>query len=132
MSTVLEKAWNDPQLAIERISAGLEWPEIEHLRSLLELPLSRLGELLQIPPATMTRRRQQGRFDQQESDRIMRFARLWFIACESVGGVEGARSWLMREQFGLRGAIPLELARTEVGAREVEALLRRIHYGVLA
>jgi putative toxin-antitoxin system antitoxin component (TIGR02293 family) len=132
MKTVLEQAWNNPELAIARINAGLEWPEVEHLGALLDLPLSRLCELLQIPQATMTRRRQQGRFDQQESDRIMRFARLWFLACEAVGGPEGARSWLTREQYGLRGAMPLELARTEVGAREVEALLQRIHFGILA
>ena len=31
---------------------------------------------------------------------------------------------------GLGGAIPLEYAETEVGAREVENLLGRIEYGV--
>ncbi|WP_082407641.1 MbcA/ParS/Xre antitoxin family protein [Verrucomicrobium spinosum] len=35
-------------------------------------------------------------------------------------------------QTGLGGAIPLDYARTEVGAREVEALLTRIEHGVYA
>ena len=41
-----------------------------------------------------------------------------------------ARQWLNAPQFGLGGAIPLEYAGTEVGAREVEDLLGRIEYGV--
>ena len=51
-------------------------------------------------------------------------------AVEVFGGIEQARQWLSSPQFGLGGAIPLEYARTEVGAREVENLLGRIGYGV--
>ena len=45
---------------------------------------------------------------------------------------DGAREWLKAPQFGLSGAVPLEYARTEAGARAVEDLVRRIDYGVLA
>ena len=96
------------------------------------MPISRLTELLQIPTATMARRKTQGRFTVDESERIVRLARLWFLACQAVGGPSGARSWLGRPQHGLKGRVPLELARLEVGARTVETLLHRIHYGVLA
>ena len=40
------------------------------------------------------------------------------------------RRWLTSRQFGLGGAVPLEYAETEVGAREVEDLLGRIEHGV--
>lgn len=46
------------------------------------------------------------------------------------GDQDDARTWLRRPQWGLGGAIPLEYARTDPGAREVEALLDRIEYGV--
>ena len=41
-----------------------------------------------------------------------------------------ARQWLTSPQYGLGGAVPLEYAETEVGAREVEDLLGRIEHGV--
>lgn len=131
MSSTLQAAVEDPTEAIEMVTAGLQWPDAQQLAKWLEVPVSQLGNLLQISPATMTRRRK-GRFDPAESDRIVRFARLWALACDAVGGPAGARSWLKRPQYGLRSAVPLEVARTEVGAREVEALLRRILYGALA
>jgi putative toxin-antitoxin system antitoxin component (TIGR02293 family) len=130
--TTLETVATDATAAEAKIVAGLAWSEAEHLAALLEIPCSRLAELLQIPPATMARRRGQGHFAVDESERIVRLARLWFLASEAVGGPSGARSWLQRPQFGLDGRIPLKVARLEVGARQVEALLQRIHHGTLA
>jgi putative toxin-antitoxin system antitoxin component (TIGR02293 family) len=94
--------------------------------------LERLASLIGIPPATFYRRRRAGRFSKQESDRLMRFARLWWLACDVFEAEDGARAWLKAPQFGLGGTIPLEYAATEAGARQVEDLLRRIDYGVLA
>ncbi|MDB6095015.1 MAG: hypothetical protein JWM32_2577 [Verrucomicrobia bacterium] len=130
--TNLETVVHDAGKAERQIVAGLEWAEADHLAEWLEMPISRLAELLQIPAATMTRRKAQGRFAVDESERIVRLARLWFMACEAVGGPPGARSWLKRSQFGLANRVPVEVARLEVGARTVENLLQRIHYGVLA
>ena len=72
--------------------AGIGWSEAEHLAGLLDVAISRLAEVLQIPPTTMARRKTQGRFPVEESEKIVRFARWWFIACEAVGGPAGARS----------------------------------------
>jgi putative toxin-antitoxin system antitoxin component (TIGR02293 family) len=130
--TTLETVATDAVQAEQQIVSGLEWAEAAHLAELLEVPISRLAELLQIPAATMARRKTQGRFTVDESEKIVRFARLWFLACQAVGGPAGARSWLKRAQHGLNGRVPLEVARLEVGARTVETLLQRIHYGVLA
>jgi uncharacterized protein (DUF2384 family) len=44
--------------------------------------------------------------------------------------VNKARVWLKFPQRGLGGAVPLDYAETEVGAREVDNLLGRIDYGV--
>jgi putative toxin-antitoxin system antitoxin component (TIGR02293 family) len=93
--------------------------------------MKRLAEILQIPPATMQRRKESGRFSVEESERVVRIARLWFLANQTVGGPTGARSWLTRGQFGLGGRMPLDVARLEVGARSIETLLHRIRYNVL-
>ena len=51
-------------------------------------------------------------------------------ALEVFESEEPARSWLNSPQVGLGGAVPLDYAETELGAREVEDLLSRIEYGV--
>lgn len=110
---------------------GLPWRDAERLAAVLDIPLERLASLLDIPPATFFRRRRARRFTRQESDRLMRFVRLWWLACDVFDGEEGARSWLKTAQFGLEGQDPLEYAATETGAREVEDLIRRIDYGLV-
>lgn len=118
--------------AVALVERGLPWANVEALASALGVTLERLASLLDIPPATFYRRKKARRLSRQESDRLMRFARLWWLARDVLENEAGARSWLTRPQFGLAGAVPVEHARTETGAREVEDLLWRIEYGVLA
>ena len=118
--------------AVALIERGLPWANVEALADALDVTLDRLAALLDIPPATFYRRKKARRLARRESDRLMRFARLWWLARSVFENEDGARSWLTAPQFALRGAVPLEYAGTETGAREVEDLLRRIEYGVLA
>ena len=87
---------------------------------------SRLG----ISKATLHRRKTRGWLGPSESERVVRFARLMRKAAKVFGGSDEARQWLNSPQFGLGGAVPLDYAETEIGAREVENLLGRIEYGV--
>jgi putative toxin-antitoxin system antitoxin component (TIGR02293 family) len=113
------------------IEAGLRWSSIERLGRALALPLAQLAELVRIPPRTLTRRRTEGRFDAHESERLVRLARLADLAVELFeGDLPAARRWLALPQPALGGRTPLELSRTEVGAREVEALLGRLEHGI--
>lgn len=68
--------------------------------------------------------------DAQTSDRLYRLSKIIAIAEEALEGTANARNWLKRAQPGLGGRIPLDLLATQAGADEVEALLRRIDYGV--
>ena len=79
---------------------------------------------------TLHRRKIEGRLDAVESERVLRFARLMGKAINVFGSENNAREWLNKAQFGLGGAVPLDYAETEIGAREVENLLGRIEYGV--
>jgi putative toxin-antitoxin system antitoxin component (TIGR02293 family) len=89
--------------------------------------------LVQIADATLARRRRAGRLDPVESDRLLRMARIFDLATTTFDGdTAEARGWLSRPQRVLGGAVPEELATTEVGAQEVERALLRIEHGVFA
>ena len=119
-----------PSKLIQSLKAGLPVQELDELRGYLDLPMERLAPMLGISKATLHRRKISGRLDPAESDRVVRFARLLGQAVEVLESVANARLWLTAPQTGLGGAVPLEYAETEVGAREVEDLLTRIEYGV--
>jgi putative toxin-antitoxin system antitoxin component (TIGR02293 family) len=115
---------------VEAIEEGLAVEELEVLRAGLDLPMEKLVSRLGISKATLHRRKRTGRLGPEESDRVLRFARLMGRAVEVFETKENARRWLSSPQAGLGGAVPLDYAETELGAREVEDLLGRIEYGV--
>jgi putative toxin-antitoxin system antitoxin component (TIGR02293 family) len=119
-----------PDQLIHAIDRGLPVRELEELRMSLDLPMDKFAPRLGISLATLQRRKQQGRLDPGESDRVLRFARLMGMAVAVFGDKKDARDWLNSPQFGLGGAVPLDYAKSEVGAREVENLLGRIEHGV--
>ena len=119
-----------PSMLVKSLKAGLDVQELDNLRTSLDLPMDTLVPMLGMSKATLHRRKATGRLDPAESDRVVRFARIMGKAVEVLESAANARKWLMTSQFGLGGAVPLEYASTEVGAREVEDLLGRIEYGV--
>lgn len=119
-----------PAKLIEELHAGLPVWELHDLQTSLDVPMEKLVPMLGISKATLHRRKAEGRLGSAESDRVVRFARLMGKAVEVFETEENARQWLTSAQFGLGGAVPLEYAETEVGAREVEELLGRIEHGV--
>lgn len=119
-----------PSKLIEILRGGLPVQELDDLQASLDVPMDKLFPMLGISKATLHRRKAEGRLDQAESDRVVRFAKLMGKAIEVMESEEDARQWLTSPQFGLGGAVPLEYAETEVGAREVENLLGRIEHGV--
>jgi putative toxin-antitoxin system antitoxin component (TIGR02293 family) len=119
-----------PSALIKALEAGLPVRELDELRGQLDLPMEKLAPMLSISKATLHRRKAAGRLDVAESDRVVRYARLLGKAASVMESVGNGRCWLAAPQVGLGGAVPLEYAQTEFGAREVENLLGRIEYGV--
>jgi putative toxin-antitoxin system antitoxin component (TIGR02293 family) len=119
-----------PSKLVEALRLGLPVQELMDLQASLKVPMEKLVPRLGISKATLHRRKATGRLDPAESDRVVRFARLMGKAVEVLESDDNARQWLTSPQFGLGGAVPLDYADTEVGAREVEDLLGRIEYGV--
>ncbi len=115
---------------IGAVQAGLPFAEVEALRAGLDLSLEKLAPKLGLSKATLHRRKLEGRLTPTESDHVMRYARLLGQAVQVLESEDAARRWLGHAQYGLGGAIPLDYAETEAGAREVENVLGRIEYGV--
>lgn len=115
---------------IGRIHAGLSFRAVQNLQKALDLPMEKLASVLGMSRATLHRRKTQGKIDKEESEKLVRYQRLLEKAGDVFGDKKSAREWLTHEQAGLGNAVPLEFAKTEIGAREVENLLGRIEYGV--
>lgn len=95
------------------------------------LPVAQVTGILRIPSRTWTRRREQGRLSRDESDRLLRLARLFGSAIGLFDGdVAAARQWLSKPRRALGGAVPLDLAGTDIGTEAVERLIRQIEHGV--
>ena len=127
--TVRAKAKHPTEL-IRRIQQGLRFRELETLQDSIDMPFEQLAAKLSISRSTLQRRKAAGRLSPDESDKVLRFSRLLRQAADLFGDIDKGRAWLKHPQYGLGGAVPLDYAETEIGAREVENLLGRMKYGV--
>jgi len=119
-----------PEL-VEHIERGLPYSALGHLQRSAGLTFEELLQWIQIAPRTLARRKAQGRLLPEESDRLLRAARIFGRALELYDGNRAAAlQWLMSKPRALGGATPIEISRTEIGAREVENLIGRIEHGV--
>lgn len=129
--TLLGLRTYDSERLVRKVEEGLPFTTFERMRANLKVPALRFAEWVDISPRTLARRRERGHLDPAESDRVLRASRLLGQAIELFeGDVEGARRWLRTPQRGLGSAVPLDYARTEIGAREVERLIGRLEHGV--
>ena len=115
---------------IVQIHAGLSFRAVQNLQKALDVPMEKVASVLGMSRATLHRRKIQGKIDKEESEKLVRYQRLLKKAEGVFGDAKAAREWLTNNQAGLGDAVPLEFAKTEIGAREVENLLGRIEYGV--
>jgi putative toxin-antitoxin system antitoxin component (TIGR02293 family) len=116
----------------ERVAlTGLAFGEFEALRKQLDLSLDELSARLGLSRSAIEQRKATGRLTFDESGRVVCFARLLGHALHLFGNLSDARRWLKTPQRGLHGAVPLDYARTDVGAREVENLLSQLDHGQL-
>jgi putative toxin-antitoxin system antitoxin component (TIGR02293 family) len=122
----------DPLDISKRVAKGLSFAALERFQRNSGLSLSDLAEAVAISLSTLHRRKKEHRLEPQESDRLLRASRIFGRALELFeGDVAAARRWLAAPQGALGGQRPLALARTDVGAREIEALVDRLEHGVL-
>ena len=112
---------------------GIPYGAFDTLRENTALTVEETMAFVNIPRRTLTRRKREGTFAPDESDRLLRAARVFGRTLELFDGDrDRTLDWLTTPQPGLGGAIPLQMARTDVGAREVERLVGRLEQGVFS
>lgn len=116
------------------VAKGLSRSALDRVKDILKLTDREVSAALDISQKTVSRLRQDParRLPLATSDRLYRIARLFALAEEVLEDKGQARGWLRSPQIGLDNRVPLDLLRTEAGAREVEDLLIRIEHGVLS
>jgi putative toxin-antitoxin system antitoxin component (TIGR02293 family) len=106
-----------PTSAINRLVAlGLTRPEIDAL----VIPLRTLQH----------RRSRREKLTVEESDRVLRVARLLSQSESVYESRQRALAWLRRSNPRLRDRTPLEMSKTDTGSRIVEELLGQIDEGM--
>lgn len=112
---------------LRSIEGGLAYRAFDELVEHTGLPADRVAEFADIARRTLAKRKQEGRFSRDESDRLLRVARLFALAFEALGrNRDVTAAWLLSGQPALGGSVPIDVGRTEFGAREVEAVISRL------
>lgn len=83
-----------------------------------------------IPARTLSHRQKGGgRLTTEESDKLIRVAKIQALASEVLGSEEKAKAWLHKGRKMFDGLSAMELIKTELGAQEVEEVLISIDEG---
>ena len=128
---VLGKAVKKADDLAQLVRKGLPASSVTALAEKLDMGNNVLSRKLGIPQRTLTRRlSQRSRLTPAESDRTVRFARVYASAVEMIGDEDKAVEWLRTPNRALGGERPFDQLDTDLGAREVEDILGRIAYGV--
>jgi putative toxin-antitoxin system antitoxin component (TIGR02293 family) len=95
------------------------------------LPLEEVATLVRISLRTLARRKREGKFNFDESERLFRLTTVLDRALELFEGDEAAaRRWLQKRRPIFDNQSALELAKSEIGAGEVKDLIGRLEHGV--
>ncbi len=109
---------------------GVPREAFERIRGDLGISSEELADVLGIPARTLARRKD--RFKPDESERLLRVGSVVQKAVDVLEDRSAARRWMTQPKRALGGLTPLRCCDTEMGAREVEALLGRIEHGVFS
>lgn len=124
---------DDAVQIVRHVQEGFRFRQLARFQQTTQLPWEKIARFVGIPQRTLTRRQGEDRLQPDESDRVLRAARVFELAVDLFeGDAAAARQWLLTPQPGLGGQVPLEFASTDVGGREVENLIGRLEHGVVA
>jgi putative toxin-antitoxin system antitoxin component (TIGR02293 family) len=114
------------------IRQGIPSVAVDALTQAMRITQAELAAALAIPDRTLARRKREGRFNSEETAKLVRLARVIARAEETFEDLDAARDWLKSANAALAGATPLSLLDTDIGAESVLDTLGRIEHGVFA
>jgi putative toxin-antitoxin system antitoxin component (TIGR02293 family) len=121
----------EPMDLVRLVRRGLPVGAVQFVLDSGRLTPAELDQVV-LPRKTLANRRKLGTLTPEQSDRLVRVARLLATAEEAFGNQNKAGIWLRRPTTVFGGERPLDLLDTDEGAREVEMLLGRISHGIAA
>ena len=112
---------------------GLSWAAVRRFLIYTGLSPQDIAQYLGIPGRTFARRREAGIFGSRESEQLLRLAEI-YQATLNLFDEDGnsTLAWLTSPARGLGNARPIDLARSEFGAREVRDLIGRLTDGAFS
>lgn len=111
-------------LTSREIRRGVSIERLQRLADRLDLTQETLTRVLGISERTLQRRKDAGRLNPRESDRVERLLRIWRLALRAFDNDENeARAWLTTPKHALDGESPVEHLDTEPGARAIAEML---------
>jgi putative toxin-antitoxin system antitoxin component (TIGR02293 family) len=113
----------------EAAKSGLPYASLETVIGKLRLGRDEAAAVLHLPQRTIARRKKEQRLQADESDRVLRLARIGAQASATLGNEEKAAQWLRRPNRALGNRAPLELLDNDIGTRQVEEILGRMEHG---
>lgn len=126
---VLDIATKSDAALAEMTEQGLPTEAVAELRS-RGLSFAEVGEIV-IPPRTLKHRKARGaRLTTEESERLLRIARILALADRIFGDHDKALRWLRQPDPRWNDRSGLAMLRTEAGGRVVENTLWQIDEGM--
>lgn len=120
----------DLETAISKITEGLKTSILATIQARLKISNHQLSDLLMVSPRTLDRRKKERTLPPDESERSFRIARLTDRAYQVFEDDNKVAEWFSEPNYALGNKKPLDLVKTEPGARLVEQVLGRIEHGI--
>jgi putative toxin-antitoxin system antitoxin component (TIGR02293 family) len=132
-ASLLESELDDHAEMAKLVLQGIDPESLLQLRDLFGFSVQEIADLVDMSKSTLVRRIAKHQLlNQEESERVLRFLRLFRKALSVFRTKEAAVNWFQTELKALGDKTPLEFAKTEPGARLVENILGRILEGVFS
>lgn len=115
----------------EQVSNGFSIKLFNSLLSIVGMQQKTMQDVLRIPATTFSRRKDQGRFTMEESDRLYSLIEVFSRATDLFeGDRQAAVEWMNKKVPGLGDKRPIEMIDSHANTQAVLDLITRLEYGV--
>jgi putative toxin-antitoxin system antitoxin component (TIGR02293 family) len=120
-------------ILMDAIKAGIKFTYFISITKQSPFSLSEWSGFLQLSERTMQRyKREKGKFDPIQSEKILEILLLYKLGIEVFGNNEKFSAWLGAKNMALGSKKPIELLDNSFGISLLKDELTRIEHGVLA
>lgn len=115
---------------ISLIEKGISKKALQALKDVADLDYEQLAKLLNVGRTKLISKKENEKFDQDLSDKILGLAEIYSYGYSVFGEKENFNNWVFRSNKALGGKAPIDILNNSFGKEEVKNLIGRIEYGV--